>query len=189
MLVSFGGPEGPGDVLPFLRNVTRGRGIPEERLAQVAEHYQHFGGVSPINEQCRALLAALRPVLDEAGVTLPVYWGNRNWTPLLPDTLARMRDDGVRRALAFVTSAYGSYSSCRQYLDDIAAARAEVGPDAPEVDKIRHFHDHPGFVEPHADAVRSALAQLSDVEPVRLVFTAHSVPSTMEATSGPDGGR
>lgn len=189
MLVSFGGPEGPDDVMPFLHNVTRGRGIPPERLAQVAEHYQHFGGVSPINAQCRDLLAALRPVLDEAGVSLPLYWGNRNWTPLLADTLAQMRDDGVRRALAFVTSPYGSYSSCRQYLTDIEAAREAVGPGAPVVDKIRHYHDHPGYIEPHADAVRHAFATLSDVEGVRLVFTAHSIPSTMEATSGPDGGR
>ncbi|MBX6752169.1 MAG: ferrochelatase, partial [Micromonosporaceae bacterium] len=189
ILVSFGGPEGPADVLPFLRNVARGRNIPEARLAAVAEHYQHFGGVSPINGQCRDLLAALRPVLDEAGITLPLYWGNRNWHPMLADTLRQMRDDGVRRALAFVTSPFGSYSSCGQYLDDIAAARQEVGAGAPEVDKIRHYHDHPGYIEPHAEAVRSALAQLSDVEHVRLVFTAHSVPSTMEQTSGPDGGR
>jgi len=189
MLLSFGGPEGPDDVLPFLRNVTRGRNIPEERLARVAEHYQHFGGVSPINEQCRHLLAALRPVLDEAGVTLPLYWGNRNWTPYLTDTLARMRDDGVRRALCFVTSPFGSFSSCRQYLEDIAAAREVVGAGAPSVDKIRHFHDHPGYVQPHADAVRRGLAELSDVDEPRVVFTAHSVPSTMEATSGPDGGR
>ncbi len=189
LLLAFGGPEGPDDVMPFLRNVARGRNIPEDRLAVVAEHYLHFGGVSPINAQCRALLAALRPVLDTSGVDLPLYWGNRNWTPYLPDTLAQMRDDGVRRALAFVTSPFGSYSSCRQYLDDIAAARSAVGPSAPVVDKIRHFHDHPGYVLPHADAVRSALASLGDVAAVRLVFTAHSVPSTMDATSGPSGGR
>src|SRR5262245_56469042 len=158
MLLSFGGPEGPEDVLPFLRNVTRGRGVPDERLAQVAEHYQHFGGVSPINAHCRELLADLRPVLDAGGVALPLYWGNRNWTPFLADTVARMREDGVRRALAFVTSPFGSYSSCRQYLDDIDAARATAGPGAPEIDKIRHFHDNPGYIEPHADAVRRALA-------------------------------
>ena len=206
ILVSFGGPEGPDDVMPFLRNVTRGRGIPEQRLAVVAEHYQHFGGVSPINAQCRDLLARLRPVLDEAGITLPLYWGNRNWHPMLADTVARMRDDGVRRALAFVTSPFGSFSSCRQYLDDIEAARSAVGPGAPEIDKIRHYHDHPGYVRPHADAVREALRSLSDVdgptgtaggdpaslgdpEAVRLVFTAHSIPSTMDETSGPDGHR
>src|SRR5690349_10695578 len=121
--------------MPFLRNVVRGRGVPDERLAEVAEHYYHFGGVSPINDQNRALLAALRPLLEPLG--LPLYWGNRNWTPYLRDTIVEMRDAGVRRALAFVTSPYGSYSSCRQYLDDIDRARAEVGPDAPVIDKIR----------------------------------------------------
>jgi ferrochelatase len=183
VLVSFGGPEGPDDVMPFLRNVVRGRGVPDERLAVVAEHYQHFGGVSPINEQCRELLAALRPEID-----LPLYWGNRNWAPYLHETLDTMRADGVRRALAFVTSPYGSYSSCRQYLDDIEVARDKVGPGAPEIDKIRHYHDHPGFIGPHADAVRAARATMSDVES-RLVFTAHSVPSSMEDQSGPDGHR
>jgi protoporphyrin/coproporphyrin ferrochelatase len=180
LLVSFGGPEGPDDVMPFLRNVTRGRGVPEHRLLVVAEHYQQMGGVSPINEQCRALLAALQPKLD-----LPVYWGNRNWHPFLADTLAQMRDDGIRRAIALVTSPYGSYSSCRQYLDDIAAAQRAVGPGAPLVDKIRHYHDHPGFIEPHADAVRAAMPSKG----ARLVFTAHSIPSTMDAASGPSGGR
>jgi ferrochelatase len=188
MLVSFGGPEGPADVLPFLRNVARGRDIPASRLESVAEHYRHFGGVSPINAQCRSLLAALRPVLDAAGVTLPLYWGNRNWHPMLADTLRQMRDDGVRRALAFVTSPYGSYSSCRQYLDDFSSARAEVGGGAPAVDKIRHYHDHPGYIQPHVDAVRHALAQLSDHQH-RIIFTAHSIPSTMESSSGPTGGR
>jgi ferrochelatase len=184
LLFSFGGPEGPDDVMPFLRNVVRGRGVPDERLAVVAEHYHHFGGVSPINGQNRELLAALRP-----GLELPLYWGNRNWTPYLRDTLVEMSDAGVHRALAFVTSPYGSYSSCRQYLDDIDRARAEVGPEAPEVDKIRHYHDHPGFIEPFADAVMAALAKLSTVDNVRLVFTAHSIPSTMEDSSGPDGHR
>ncbi len=191
LLVSFGGPEGPDDVMPFLRNVVRGRDVPDARLAEVAEHYQHFGGVSPINAHARALLEALRVDLDKAGIALPLYWGNRNWRPYLTDAVAAMRDDGVRRALAFVTSPFGSYSSCRQYLDDIASARAAVGPDAPAVDKIRHYHDHPGYVAPHADAVRAELAHLSDVEPeaTRLVFTAHSLPSVMDAQSGPDGGR
>jgi ferrochelatase len=179
LLLSFGGPEGPDDVLPFLENVTRGRGVPLERLAEVAEHYRHFGGVSPINDQCRALIAALEPVLD-----LPVYWGNRNWHPMLADTLRKMRGDGVRRALAFVTSPFGGYSSCRQYWEDIARARAEVGDGAPEVDKIRHYHDHPGFVEPFADAVRAAWTP-----DARLVFTAHSIPTVMDRHSGPDGGR
>jgi ferrochelatase len=188
VLVSFGGPEGPDDVMPFLRNVVRGRDVPDERLAEVAEHYQHFGGVSPINAQCRELLDALRKELAGAGVTLPVYWGNRNWHPYLTDTAAQMRRDGVRRALAFVTSPFGSYSSCRQYLEDIDAATAGGGP---VIDKIRHYHDHPGYVGPHADAVRAAAATLSDVDPdgVRLLFTAHSIPVSMEQRSGPDGGR
>jgi protoporphyrin/coproporphyrin ferrochelatase len=179
LLLSFGGPEGPDDVLPFLQNVTRGRGVPPERLAEVAEHYRHFGGVSPINQQCRALLDALEPHLD-----LPAYWGNRNWHPMLADTLRRMRDDGVRRALAFVTSPYGGYSACRQYWDDIAAARADVGEGAPEVDKIRHYHDHPGFIEPFVDGVRAAYTPGA-----RLVFTAHSIPVAMDEHSGLDGYR
>ena len=191
LLLSFGGPEGPDDVEPFLRNVTRGRGIPPQRLAEVAEHYRRFGGVSPINQQCRDLIAALRPAFADAGVDLPIYWGNRNWHPMLADTVARMRDDGVRHALAFVTSAFGSYSACRQYLDDIVAARAAVGEAAPVISKIRHFHDHPGYVRPHADAVRDALARVTAATdgPVRLVFTAHSIPTAMAATAGPTGGR
>ena len=159
LLVSFGGPEGPDDVVPFLENVTRGRGIPRERLVEVGAHYALFGGVSPINAQCRALLDALGPELRGAGIDLPVYWGNRNWHPMLADTLRRMRDDGVRRALAFVTSAWSSYSSCRQYLDDLDRARAAVGDGAPVVDKIRQFFDHPGFVEPLAGNLRAALAE------------------------------
>ncbi|MGC5021865.1 ferrochelatase [Micromonospora sp. DT47] len=191
VLVSFGGPERPEDVLPFLQNVTRGRGVPPERLAEVAEHYLRFGGVSPINQQCRELLAAIREDFAAHGVDLPVYWGNRNWDPMLADTVARMRDDGVRRALAFVTSAYGGYSSCRQYQEDIAAARAAVGPDAPVIEKLRQFWDHPGFVEPHADAVKSALAQLDPAkrDSTRMVFTAHSIPVSAAATAGPHGGR
>jgi ferrochelatase len=183
LLLSFGGPEGPDDVLPFLENVTRGRGIPRERLLAVAEHYRHFGGVSPINEQNKALVAALRAELD-----LPVYWGNRNWHPLLEDTLGEMRADGVQRALAFVTSAYSSYSACRQYQDDIAAARAAAGPGAPEVDKLRHYFNHPGFLDPQVDAVRAALADLPKQRRpgARLVFTAHSIPVQMARSSGPD---
>ncbi|HEV7899067.1 MAG TPA: ferrochelatase [Planosporangium sp.] len=191
LLVSFGGPEGPDDVIPFLENVTRGRGVPAERLAEVAEHYRHFGGMSPINAQCRELLAALGSQLPRAGINLPLYWGNRNWDPYLTKTVAQMRDDGVRRAIAFVTSAYGSYSACGQYLEDIARARAEVGPDAPVIDKLRHFHDHPGFVMPHADAVNAALGTLPERAGARtrLVFTAHSIPTAMDASSGPEGGR
>lgn len=191
LLVSFGGPEGPDDVMPFLENVTRGRGVPVERLTEVAEHYRHFGGVSPINAQCRELLAALAQELPRAGIDLPLYWGNRNWDPYLTKTVAQMRDDGIRRAVAFVTSAYGSYSACGQYLEDIARARAEVGPDAPRIDKLRHFHDHPGFVLPHADAVHAALGTLPERAPARtrLVFTAHSIPTGMDESSGPSGGR
>ena len=183
VLVSFGGPEGPDDVLPFLENVVRGRGVPRERLLEVAEHYQHFGGVSPINAQNKALLAALRDTLD-----LPVYWGNRNWHPYLSDTVAQMRADGVRHAIGFVTSAYTSYSGCRQYLEDIARAREAVGPDAPAIDKIRHYYNHPGFIEPNADAVRAALAQLPGEvrEEARLVFTAHSIPTAMNDVAGPE---
>ncbi|MFB9239147.1 ferrochelatase [Plantactinospora siamensis] len=191
LLVSFGGPERPEDVLPFLTNVTRGRGVPPERLAEVAEHYQHFGGVSPINQQNRELLAALRGEFAEHGLDLPLYWGNRNWHPMLADTVAQMRDDGIRSALAFVTSAYGGYSSCRQYQEDLALARSAVGSTAPVIDKLRQFWDHPGFVRPHADAVRDALATLGPTGPdtTRLVFTAHSVPTSMAATAGPEGGR
>lgn len=191
LLLSFGGPERPADVMPFLQNVTRGRGVPPERLTEVAEHYQHFGGVSPINDQCRALLAALDREFAAHGLGLPLYWGNRNWHPMLADTLASMRDDGITQALALVTSPYGSYSSCRQYLDDIAAARAAVGPRAPVVHKLRHYHDHPGFIEPLATGVTEALARLAPVphHATRLVFTAHSVPRQMAAAAGPDGGR
>ena len=184
LLLSFGGPEHPDHVMPFLRNVTRGRGVPDERLAEVAEHYYHFGGVSPINQQCRDLLAAL-------DLPLPKYWGNRNWDPMLADTVARMRDDGVGSALAFATSAYGGYSSCKQYWEDIAAARAKVGPGAPRIAKLRQFWDHPGFVEPHADAVRASLGTLDPARraTTRVVFTAHSIPVSMAETAGPEGGR
>ncbi|WP_027347064.1 ferrochelatase [Hamadaea tsunoensis] len=183
LLLSFGGPEGPDDVLPFLRNVTAGRGVPEERLLEVAEHYQHFGGVSPINEQCRVLLRAIEADFRDQGVGLPLYWGNRNWKPLLADTVARMRDDGITHAIALATSAYAGYSSCRQYLEDIEAARAHVGPGAPEITKLPHFYDRPGFIEPNADAVRDALAKVGG--DAHLVFTAHSVPVSAARTAGP----
>jgi ferrochelatase len=191
VLLSFGGPEKPDDVMPFLRNVTRGRGVPEERLTEVAEHYYHFGGVSPINQQCRDLLAAVDADFAAHGVSLPTYWGNRNWAPMLADTVAQMRDDGVTSALGFATSAYGGYSSCKQYWEDIAAARAKVGPGAPTIAKLRQFHDHPGFVEPHADAVRRALEGLDPArrQTTRLVFTAHSIPVSMANSAGPEGGR
>jgi ferrochelatase len=190
LLVSFGGPEGPDDVMPFLENVTRGRGIPPERLASVAEHYYAFGGVSPINQQCRDVLAAVRADFAASGLPLPAYWGNRNWAPYLPDAVRAMANDGVRRAVAFVTSAYSSYSSCRQYLEDIVRARAAVGPDAPQIDKIRRFFNHPGFIEPFADNARAALATLpAEVRgDAHLVFTAHSVPVAMADSSGPEKG-
>lgn len=182
LLLSFGGPEGPDDVIPFLRNVARGRGIPQQRLMEVAGHYQAFGGVSPINDQCRAMLAAVRA----AGLDLPMYWGNRNWDPYLEDTVRQMADDGVERAIAFVTSAYSSYSACRQYLDDIDRAVAAVGPRAPRIDKIRPYFNHPGFIEPFAANVTAALESLpaGARDGARLVFTAHSVPVAMAASSG-----
>lgn len=191
VLLSFGGPEKPDDVMPFLRNVVRGRGVPDERLTEVAEHYMHFGGVSPINQQCRDLLDAVRAEFGAHGIDLPTYWGNRNWHPMLEDTVARMRDDGVTHALGFATSAYGGYSSCKQYWEDIARARAKVGPGAPVISKLRQFWDHPGFVGPNIEAVRAALATLdaSRRATTRLVFTAHSIPVTMARTAGPTGGR
>jgi protoporphyrin/coproporphyrin ferrochelatase len=190
LLVSFGGPEGPDDVLPFLENVTRGRGVPPERLEEVAGHYQAFGGRSPINDQNRALLAAMAAELARSGAEVPVYWGNRNWDPYLAATLARMRDAGVTRAAAFVTSAYSSYSGCRQYREDLAAAVAEVGPGAPRIDRLRHYFDHPGFVAANVDGVLAALDGLpAEVAPrARLVFVTHSIPTAMAETSGPTGG-
>jgi protoporphyrin/coproporphyrin ferrochelatase len=173
VLVSFGGPEGPDDVIPFLENVTRGRNIPRRRLAAVGEHYYRFGGISPINRQCRELKAAIEADFAAHGLDVPVYWGNRNWKPYLADTVRQLRDDGIRHAAAFVTSAYSCYSCCRQYLEDIDRARAEV-PGAPEIDKLRAYCNHPGFVESFVAAARAALA---DMPPdAHLVFTAHSVP-------------
>ena len=185
LIVGFGGPEKPDDVMPFLENVTRGRNIPRERLEEVAEHYYHFGGVSPINAQVRGLIEALVPELRRHGVTLPVYWGNRNWDPLLPDTLREMAAAGVKKALAVVLAAYSSYSSCRQYREDIGRAREEVGPGAPAVDKVRVFYNHPEFIAANADRVREALARVpaEDRGTVPLVFTAHSIPASMAASS------
>jgi ferrochelatase len=193
LLLSFGGPEGPDDVVPFLENVTRGRGIPRERLAEVGEHYFLFGGVSPINAQCRALLDAIRKDFAEQGVELPVYWGNRNWAPYLTDTLREMARDGRRRVLTFATSAYASYSGCRQYREDLAeslAALEREGLRPPRVDKLRHFFNHPGFVRPMADGVTDALAQLPEGvrEGAHLAFTTHSIPTAAADTSGPPAG-
>jgi protoporphyrin/coproporphyrin ferrochelatase len=180
LLVSFGGPEKHDDVIPFLENVLRGRNVPRERMLAVAEHYYHFDGRSPINDQNRALMAELRKVLP-----LPIYWGNRNWHPMLADTIRQMRDDGVKRAVAFATSAFGSYSGCRQYQENIAAALAAVAAEdpskaMPEIVKIRPFSGHPLFVEAMADRVRVALAQLPGA---RIVFTAHSIPNAMADAS------
>ena len=184
LLVSFGGPEKPQDVMPFLENVLRGKNVPEARVREVAEHYELFGGVSPLNAENRALLAALVAELTAHGPQLPVYWGNRNWHPLLADTLRQMADDGVRRALAFVTSAFGCYSGCRQYLEDIERARQSVGPEAPAVDKLRLFFNHPGFIEPMAERVAAGLAQVPEDrrEAATLIYTAHSIPLAMAAT-------
>ena len=193
LLVSFGGPEKPEDVVPFLENVTRGRGIPRERLEEVGEHYFLFGGRSPINDQNREFLAALREDLDGAGIDLPVYWGNRNWDPYLTDTVRQMAADGITRAACFMTSAYSSYSSCRQYRENLADAVAALGEqseDAPRLDKLRHYFNHPGFVEAVVDATLAALAELPDAarEGAHLAFVTHSIPVAMNDTSGPLGG-
>ncbi len=181
LILSFGGPEGREDVVPFLRNVTRGRDIPERRLREVAEHYYLFGGKSPINGHCRALIAALKESLREKGPELPVYWGNRNWHPMLVDTVAQMAADGIKRAVAVATSAYSSYSSCRQYLDDIERARKAIGPTAPRIEKIPPYYNHPGFIETMAHNTRVELDKLgqSDHTSTRIVFTAHSIPDAM----------
>ncbi|HEX7738933.1 MAG TPA: ferrochelatase [Marmoricola sp.] len=188
LLVSFGGPEAPEDVVPFLRNVTAGRGIPDERLAEVGAHYGLFGGRSPINDQNRALLAAIREDLAGAGIRIPVYWGNRNWDPYLADVQAQMKADGIRRAACFVTSAYSSYSGCRQYREDLAGASAAV-PGGPRLDRLRAYFNHPGFIGPMVDNVLSSLAELppGERDAARLVFVTHSVPETMAASSGPRG--
>ncbi len=181
LLVSYGGPERSDDVIPFLENVVRGKDVPRRRLLQVAEHYALFDGVSPINAQNRALLAALLGDLNAHGPALPGYWGNRYWHPLLGDTLRQMADDGVRRAVALATSAFSSYPGCRAYLEAIERARQEVGPDAPQVDKLRVFYNHPGFIEPMAERVAAALEEISPERRVaaQIVFTAHSIPSAM----------
>ena len=185
LVVSFGGPERESDVIPFLENVLRGKDVPRERMLSVAEHYYHFNGKSPINEQNRNLITALQGELAEHEIQLPVYWGNRNWHPLLPDTLRQMKAEGVKRALAFFTSAFSSYSGCRQYRENIAAAREAVGEGAPVVDKLRVFFNHPGFIEAVADNTSNGLRQLSEAERGRaqLIFTAHSIPLSMADSS------
>ena len=189
LLVSFGGPEGPDDVVPFLRNVTAGRGIPDERLVEVGAHYDLFGGRSPINDQNRALLAAIREDFASAGVGIPVYWGNRNWDPYLADTVAQMRDDGIRRVACFITSAYSSYSGCRQYREDLGGVVAKVA-DAPRLDRLRAYFNHPGFVEPMIDHTVAAIemlpAQVRDS--AQILYVTHSIPASMALGSGPEGG-
>lgn len=181
LVIGFGGPEKREDVIPFLENVLRGRNVPRERMLEVAEHYYHFDGVSPINGQVRDLIAALKPELERQGVSLPVYWGNRNWRPLLPDTLRGMREAGVKRALGLVLAAYSSYSSCRQYREDVILAQAAVGEGAPQVDKVRVFYNHPGFIEASADRVREALKAFpaDRLAGVHIAYTAHSIPVSM----------
>jgi ferrochelatase len=190
LLAGFGGPEGQDDVIPFLRNVTRGRGIPDERLEEVAHHYRHFGGVSPINAQNRALKAALEAELAARGIDLPVYWGNRNWQPYLSEAVRQAADAGRTRLLAFATSAYSSFSSCRQYREDFARALEETGlGDAVTIDKIRQFFDHPGFVDSFVDSIAATLGGFldegTDAEAVRVLFTTHSIPVADAQRSGP----
>jgi ferrochelatase len=185
LVVSFGGPESNEEVIPFLENVLRGKNVPRERMLAVAEHYYHFDGKSPINEQNRQLIATLQAELDRHGPRLPIYWGNRNWHPLLPDTLEQMKQDGIRRALAFMTSAFSSYSGCRQYRENIAQSQARVGLGAPDVDKLRVFYNHPGFIHSMADRVLTALDALP--ENLRgealVIYTAHSIPLSMAQSS------
>ena len=185
LVVSFGGPESTEDVIPFLENVLRGRNVPRERLLAVAEHYYHFGGKSPINQQTRELIAAVENELAQHGPKLPIYWGNRNWHPMLAETLQQMKQDGIHHALAFVTSAYSSYSGCRQYREDIARAQNEVGSGAPQVDKLRAFFNHPGFIEATEERLRDALREVpADArQNVQVVYVAHSIPHSMANTS------
>jgi ferrochelatase len=190
LLASFGGPEGQDDVIPFLRNVTRGRGIPEERLEEVAHHYRAFGGVSPINEQNRALKAAIEAELAERGIRLPVFWGNRNWAPYLREAVTAAHDAGHRRLIAIGTSAYSSYSSCRQYREDFAIALDETGlGDVMQIDKVRQFFDHPGFVTPFIDGTHAALREFASQgytpDQVHVLFSTHSIPTVDAERSGP----
>ncbi|MCZ2829341.1 ferrochelatase [Modestobacter sp. VKM Ac-2986] len=195
LVLGFGGPEGHDDVMPFLLNVTRGRGIPPERLEEVAEHYHHFGGVSPINEQNKALISALEAELRSVGVDMPVYWGNRNWAPYVEDAWRQMADDGIEHAYVLATSAYASFSGCRQYHEDVARARVALesdptAPAGPTAEKLPHYFDAPGFVQANADALAAAIASLPAElrDGARLVATAHSIPNAMAAVAGPQGG-
>jgi ferrochelatase len=190
LLIGFGGPEGPEDVMPFLENVTRGRGVPRERLLEVSHHYEHFDGVSPINDQNRALIAALSSELSARGIDLPVIWGNRNWDPFLADTLRAAHTAGQHRLLALVTSAYSSYSSCRQYREDLSDALAATGLDSElAIDRVRQYFDHPGFIAPFARGLAEAVAKVSAETdgPIEILFTTHSIPDSMAMSSGPPG--
>ncbi len=184
LLVSFGGPEERADVMPFLENVIRGKNVPPDRLREVAAHYNHFDGKSPLNEQNRALIAALEEELRNSGIDLPVYWGNRNWNPFILETLLQMRDDGKKRALALFTSAYSSYSGCRQYLENIEKAREELGEGAPIVEKLRAFYNHPGFIEANVEHLLAAIETLPKErrECARVAFSGHSIPVAMAET-------
>jgi protoporphyrin/coproporphyrin ferrochelatase len=193
LLASFGGPEGQDDVIPFLRNVTRGRGIPDERLEEVSHHYRAFGGISPINQQNRNLKAALEAELASRGISLPVLWGNRNWDPYIPQTLQEAYDAGHRRLLMVTTSAYSCYSSCRQYREDIGIALTESGLDGKlEVDKVRQYFDHPGFVEPFVEGTAAGLAEVKEKlaaaglqdAPVHILFATHSIPTRDAEAAG-----
>lgn len=180
-IVSFGGPEGPDDVMPFLENVLRGKNVPRERMLEVAEHYSHFGGVSPINDQNRALIAAVKNELAEHEIDLPIYWGNRNWHPMIPDSLRQMQEDGISNPLAFFTSMFSCYSGCRQYRENITDAQAAMGADAPNVHRMRLGHNHPSFIEASASRVRDAFDQIPEERraETRFVFTSHSIPMSM----------
>jgi ferrochelatase len=185
LIVSFGGPEKMDDVMPFLENVLRGRNVPRERMLEVAEHYYHFGGKSPINDQTRELIVALRKELDQHQISLPIYWGNRNWHPYLTDTMQELKDKGYQRVLAFFVAGYSSYSSCRQYRENVITAQDAVGDGAPVVDKIRVFYNHPLFIEANTELIKASIAQLSPEEQSRyqIAFTAHSIPMSMADTS------
>lgn len=185
LVVSFGGPEGPEDVIPFLENVLRGKNVPPERMLEVAEHYQHFGGVSPINQQCRDLIAALEQEIGTHGLNLPIYWGNRNWQPMLKDTLQQMANDGIKRAIAYFTNTFSCYSGCRQYRENIAEAKEAVGEQAPRIDKLRMAYNHPAFIETVAELTKQEIDSFDEVERMsaKLLFTAHSIPLSMAENS------
>lgn len=185
LFVSFGGPEGPDDVIPFLENVLRGKPVPRERMLEVAEHYQQFGGISPINQQCRELIEALRAELSRENIDIPIVWGNRNWHPLLPDTIRELKESGAKRVLAFVTSGFSCYSGCRQYRENIYAACDETAANDIEVDKIRVFYNHPDFIAVNAEHVGNAIEEVADgnADDVHVAFTAHSIPDSMASTS------